>query len=281
MWEKGWRKEAKRAKLGRRKRRALYLNVLAAAFVVLAMAGGLTWASRAPALSVKNLDIHGSRALSHDVVREVVERMIDHPLAFALGRKNIVLYPRAAIARAILELDPKIASVDVSAVALDSVVVTLEERRPVALWCSASENVQAPCYFLDRDGYLFALAPEFSGPVFTRFYGPLSSAEPLRATLLDSTTFRSLIGFIEKVGELGLKTESLLVRDEYDYELLLTGGSKIFFARSDELSRVLENLSSVLSSETFKERGALSLEYIDLRFGNKVYYRYTKDSSAQ
>jgi hypothetical protein len=50
-------------------------------------------------------------------------------------------------------------------------------------------------------------------------------------------------------------------------------GSKILFARKQSSSEVLGNLKIVLESETFKDENRGDIEYIDLRFGNKVYFK--------
>jgi len=56
-------------------------------------------------------------------------------------------------------------------------------------------------------------------------------------------------------------------------ELYIDDGSKILFARKQRSSEVLDNLKVVLKSETFKNEDAGNIEYIDLRFGNKVYFK--------
>ena len=61
--------------------------------------------------------------------------------------------------------------------------------------------------------------------------------------------------------------------DDDDMELYMEDGSKILFARKQRSSEVLGNLKVVLESETFKDEDRGDIEYIDLRFGNKVYFK--------
>ena len=73
-----------------------------------------------------------------------------------------------------------------------------------------------------------------------------------------------------------LKPVWLLTKNDGDMELVLEGGSRILFSRSEDLRKALENLQALLSENVLgvpKEQLSLSLDYIDLRFGNKIFYK--------
>jgi len=72
------------------------------------------------------------------------------------------------------------------------------------------------------------------------------------------------------------------VQEDGDVKLYLSSftskmGPEIIFKADSNFEKIIENLQSVLSTEPlqsdFKNKYS-SLLYIDLRFGNKVYYKF-------
>ena len=89
-----------------------------------------------------------------------------------------------------------------------------------------------------------------------------------------------VIAFKNTLLDLGIKPTSLYLVGE-DIEIYLSSKSpyspKIIFKKDFNLEAISENLQTALDAEplksNFKNKYA-SLEYIDLRYGNKVYYKF-------
>jgi len=264
------------AKLGRRRRRLFYIKSAAGALLLLAVFSGIVTLSQVDGLQVKNINISGNSAVIDADLITLAERIGSGKYLFFFPKTNIALFPRANVAAAIQENFPQISQVTVATQGLTNLDIGVIERTPVGLWCgrgaSESQALTGRCYFLDEGGYIYSKAPDFSGPVFLRYYGLDGDPAPLRSQYLPPNTFRAMQLFLNGVRKLGLTPESFRLRDDVDYELWLDNGSKIFFSRNQDLNTVLLNLQSVVESDIFKGK-ADTLDYIDLRFGNKVYYK--------
>ncbi|MEK7145371.1 MAG: hypothetical protein AAB808_01350 [Patescibacteria group bacterium] len=61
-----------------------------------------------------------------------------------------------------------------------------------------------------------------------------------------------------------------------EYQIYLKNGGRLIISIADDLSKVLENLETILRSDNLKKalaRGGV-IDYIDLRYGNKVFYKF-------
>lgn len=264
------------ARLRARRRRALFVRGALTFAVALVLFGGSVWAARFPPLAVSGVSVLGAHTIPvADIERTVSDQMSGAYLAL-FPKSNTVLVPTDAIAAAILTAFPRIRSVDIARPGLNSLAISVHERSPYALWCGASRAAShdpTGCYFLDDSGRVFTEAPDFSGDVFFRYFGVIPG-DPINATFLAPGEFEELDLFVRSTRDMGVRPVALAVLGGPDAELFLEDGSRILFNRTGNLSEVLENLKSVLESDVFRERGTLALDYVDLRFGNKIFYKF-------
>jgi hypothetical protein len=243
--------------------------------VALILFGGSVWVARLPALVVSTVNVRGAVTIpAADVERAVTDQISGAYLAL-YPKSNRVLLPTHEVATALLAAFPRVRSVEVTQAA-QTVDVVLSERSPYALWCGekrVGSGDPTDCFFLDDSGYVFTEAPDFSGDVFFRYFGTINGG-PVGSLFLAPGEFEELDLFVRSAHDVGVKPVSLAVLDAPDAALHLSNGSKILFNRTGNLSDVLQNLKSVLESDVFRSQGTLKLDYLDLRFGNKIFYKF-------
>ena len=71
----------------------------------------------------------------------------------------------------------------------------------------------------------------------------------------------------------GIGVESLEVLNDKDFAIHSDDGAKLLVSFSQENDEIISNLKAVQGSKALRE-GEGELEYIDLRFGNRVYYKF-------
>ncbi len=100
-----------------------------------------------------------------------------------------------------------------------------------------------------------------------------------------------MLAFRDEVAGLGLKTYGLLVDPAGEYRLYLAPltadrkiHTKIIFNKKNDFTTIVENLKAALSTEPFAtefKKKFDTLSYIDLRFTNKVYYKFNEAGTTQ
>jgi hypothetical protein len=259
----------------RRKRIAIFFCVL-----VLALFGGFVYAARLPRFQIRAVNVSGNQVIdTEDIVTEV-DRVLAGNYMYVIPRRNAFFYPKQKIAAILSATFPRFKSVLVSRTDLNMLAVAVTELRGHALWCVEGD---ASCYFTDDAGKVVSLAPQYSGNVYPRFYGGSidpNDANPLGKTFIDGTIFQKLLDFGEKLTDLGFHVKGLVIgTDEENTFLLDLGGgttASVRFLKADDYKLLAANLASALP----KIEGDFSkLEYFDLRFDNKVYYKFSGDAS--
>ena len=279
----GGRKSPLRA----RRRRVRILFALVGVLAIVSTAYGISWISYLPRFSLLSVTVAGTENVSPRIVKAYIETRLFDSLYPFLSRQNIFLYPRAELEKQVTEYFPRIRTVEITREALlaKSVVVTVEEREARGRWCTGSGE----CYLLDESGFIFA--PEATSSPSTvqyTFTGTLLSAgSPARAPRAGGPVgqtflpehFLGVFTLLQELARAGFTPRGALVENlpaqagEQDFSIPLAKGYILRVSFGSELEKIVRNLELVLSSDALRGREN-ELEYIDLRFGNRVYYKF-------
>ena len=261
--------QAKRPSLRSRRRRSrLFIGVVAA--VLIAAAGyGVSYASYLPRFTIQHIEIAGAKDVSTELVHSLVEgKLASNSFAF-FSPSNIFLYPRAEIEAAVREQYPPVNSVSVSRESLFATAITvkIEERKAFARWCSET------CYALDESGFIFGAASDIPNVATPYDFGGAlaTSTEPIGQTFLPGR-FVGVVALLERLGQAGFSPERITMDGAQDFSVRLAEGYVINATFGSDVGTLVKNLELVLSSDALRGKES-QLEYIDLRFGNRVYYK--------
>lgn len=225
-------------------------------------------------LQITAIKVSGAEAVSGYRLTQTVSRELSGAYLSIFSKKNIIIFPRLGIEAAILAQFPRVANVAVARSGLSAVSVNIAERHPKFLWCGNSRSVASgDCYLTDETGLAFALAPEFSGQSYLK-YSNGETGDLISRTFKSAFNFRELTFFIESLKGAGIEVEEVISLSNGDLELYFKSGGKAILSSSQTLGRSFDNLISIWNDNNvnLKAIGA-KLDYIDLRFGNKVFYK--------
>jgi len=271
FWE---RKRVLRTRKKREENNKVLLQKCGATVLFVAIViGGIAYITHRPEINIQSVTYTGLSTLSEIEIRDSVERHLEGSYAFIFSKKNIALYPDDTIEAYALDTHKKIKDITLKRQSLTSLSIEIIERAPHALWCGDTKEEQfEKCYFLDNEGLIYTDAPMFTGNVFFIYYGYLDAEEPIGSQYISTEKFEQIQLFIELFESTSLTPVALYVKNENDAELYLEKGGTILFRHDGDFARMFENLETVLETEQFKDE-TLELDQIDLRFGNKVYYK--------
>jgi len=275
------RREALHSKeRAKRKKERLVGTLLLLGFVVVGLGALLFSVPRYPQITIDSIQIEGTDAVSKEGVLALVEGKISGTYAYFFPRKSIFLYPKAAVASAVLAYDPHIKQVDVSFDTFRSIKVSVKERKPFALYCGEAVASSTLCFFLDETGFIFATAPEFSGSAFIEYKDETtSSVHALGTRLVSLELFKGLSYVTDRLAKEGQKPLRVTLGVDERITVLLENDVKLYFKKTEDFARALDNFAALLLSSNFKGKGSdgkLLPGYVDLRFGNKLFYKIEK-----
>lgn len=257
-----------------RRRRVRAFVAFLLLLVLVGVGYGIHWVSYVPQLNIQEVTIEGASAVPQQLVKTFVESILDDGRYHLLSRSNVLFYPKKSIETGVVGFFPGIRSAVVThpAPLAQHIVVTVEERQPFAQWCGADDG----CYKLDDIGFIFASASSSESVRFARpyiFYGALPEEEPIGQSYA-SGHFAGILALLSVLQQQAPVTpESVALTDGQDFTVRFAEGFALKASFGADATLLARNLKLVLNSEELAGRES-ELEYIDLRFGNRVYYKF-------
>ena len=245
--------------------------------LLLGLAIGLSWI---PYLRIKTMHSVGTETLASTTVEEFVAKKIEGRSLFVLPRDNIVLYPKHEIEKGLLKEFPILKEAEIHADNLEAIRIEVQERHAKALWCGASSDETEGCRLMDETGFVYSpiLAGEL--PPFVRYTGAAttspgftSQTEPKQ--FVTPKEFLTLEALVDALNQNQKQTPivSVSVDEHYDARITFGEGFVLLFALKDAGKDVYERFTLALASTPFLNKTINDFEYLDLRFGDKLYFK--------
>jgi len=271
----------KSTRLAKRRRRAFVGRAFFAIFCLAGIWGAIYLLAGLKAITISNLDVSGAVSVPPAQITATAQPFLEGRYFSTVPKANIIFYPKSEIEKKILESFPQINRVDIGFENLHSIQIKISERVAEALWCqveleTAGKTGKENCFALDNGGFIFAPAPSIGSttPAFIKFYSDLRMTNPIGQTYTHPEYFQSLLGFAKDLNSLGFQVSAFVERADADFEAKLSTGSRLIFGRSADFSSILSNFKTIVSEPSFGGPEALAkIDYIDLRYGNKVFYK--------
>ena len=263
------------SRLRLRKRRRLLRVVVVFVVCVLLILLGLIGLTYVPALQIKTVSVSGAQTLSSSTIAAFAGERLRGSYWWVLPKSSIFLYPKRTIAESLMGKYPILASADVHAVDFQSIAVLVVERTPRALWCTSTNSVPSTsCLLMDENGVVYADAPIFSEPVYLAYTGVLTKST-LPKQFLTPQEFQSLSALVDAIAQKisDERVESVQVDNVRDVRVRFVSGFTLLFSLDDHGGDVFERLILALTAEPLTKHKLSKFEYLDLRFGDKLYYK--------
>jgi hypothetical protein len=276
--------------LKKQRRKALTNKVMVFCIIGIVLLSGLTYFSRSSKFRIEDIQVTGNKIVESDAIKNIILNDLAGYYLWLFPKSNFLIYPQDKIAADLASNFKRLDDIKIDAKGSTKLEVSLNEREGKYLWCGEDISDKADdCYFMDQSGYLFDKAPFFSGNVYFKFFGNLDGqSENKTGEYFMPGNFGSILAFKSTLANIGVKPAALLTKPDGDMEFYLSSslkaGPKIALRKDADLEKVSENLQAALDTEPlttdFKKKFS-NLEYIDLRFGNKVYYKFKSEPAHE
>jgi len=214
-------------------------------------------------LQVGTIEVYGAKTVNKDRVVSLAERKIKHGFLF-LESKSILLLNKKEIKKDILRDFPKIEDVKIKRSFPHKVIIYVVERSPIAVFC----NQNSHCYLLDKNGVIFDFAKN------NNFFVIKDNSERKKLELgnqvMSQGTISKILNIRDSVKIITL--ESLFIEEEHKFSFRSLEGPEIYFDLNEDTDQQIFDLNSFLK-KYFSNGGLEKVKYIDLRFGNRVYWK--------
>ncbi|MCX6713565.1 MAG: hypothetical protein NTV48_00460 [Candidatus Vogelbacteria bacterium] len=209
---------------------------------------------------------------------------------FFVPKDSVFFYQKDFILNFLRKSFPRLDSIEITSPELNSLKIVVTDKKPKLIWCEG-ENFSAKCFYLDDSGQTYSEAPNFSENIFFKLAGydlggkvglKVLTPEKLKRVATTLSFLAGILPELEKGGSsLKILQTKVLPADDFAVEIGANSSSttkfQILFNANRETEDLVNNLSSVLKNESFLaeiKNKQQRLDYLDLRFGRKIFYKF-------
>lgn len=278
----------------RRQKRIKNILIISAVIFILSLVIYLTNASF---LQIQQINVDEVQYSNRQDIELKIKEQLEGRFMGIFSLSNAIVFSRARISREIKNNFPSIKKVDVDLKGFSTIRVELEEYVSFALWCDipvtpaqtlihdeeGNEKTSvipqvvnsfnnANCFYMNEDGIIFAPAKYDSNTDIIKTFGKIAS-DPLRQSYSDKKTFKNLIEFSKLLRRLNIISDEIWTTNGEVYAFVTKENVKIYIDSKTDVTNLFDNLDTVIKRDAINQAQFLNIDYIDLRFGNRVFYK--------
>lgn len=253
----------------RRKIKIVKMVVFCILFLIILV--GLILFVRIPAFTISEIQVKGLQsANTQDVINEI-DANIGGSYALVLPKKNILFYPKDKIKSDLLNKFSTFADVSIRTIDTNKLEVTIVEKNAISVSCKTEQVILdktfIDCFFIDYNAKAFQPVigePDQSLSRYVDFNVNTTS------TVLSLITMDQVQKVRSNLSNKNLITEFIKLVDSksIEFKIVDNGKIKISLPVADDFISIL---NTALSTKLLA--GDAKFEYIDARFGNKVFFK--------
>jgi hypothetical protein len=273
------------AELRRQRRTALMGKITIITIGILFLFGAVIFLSRVGFMNIGEIKVEGNKIADAELISQTAKEAMSGKYLWLFPKTNTLIYPEKKVKEALEKNFKRLTDINLDLTGT-KLKITVAERVSVYTWCGLMPraNTKDKCYFTDKDGFIFEEAPYFSEEVYFKFYGgAFISDEDAMGKSFAPGDFPKFILLKKDLENIGLKPVAIYKVDDEDAEVLLSSKNErpdnaiINFKLSSNPDKISEDLGTALAAEPLKtefKKKYASLQYIDLRVGSKIYYKF-------
>jgi cell division septal protein FtsQ len=224
---------------------------------------------RADIVQINEIQVVGNQKITKTEIENLAHQMTQGSYLWLVPRSNILFFDEKALAQKIETAFPRIERVTVSKGLARDLEVSIIERQGDFGWCQTDNS----CYLMSKNGLIFleAKPEEIAGKLI--FKGQVTG-DPLWQNFASQKMLNDYLNTVTVLNGKQLQVSSIDV-ESADKSVFHTNLGDIFLNPEDDLALGVANALFLLEEVRTKNPTA-KFNYIDARFGNKVFYKLAK-----
>lgn len=228
---------------------------------------GIWYCTRFDSFTISEITASGGATISPVLIKQLAEKQLEGTYFGLIPKRFAYFYPKGEILSVVGGVE-RIKNVQIELLNHKSLSINYGEYSPNALWCK--EKGVDECLFIDETGYAFGQAPDLDGGSLLRFY-TLQDSPTKSKFMVQTEEYLAILELVTRLAESGWFVHSVEIDLARDIFFTLEGGGELKVTLKENVDKTLGYLNTVRESEKFKHLAPGNFQYIDLRFGTKIF----------
>ncbi|MFH0804226.1 MAG: hypothetical protein V1896_01340 [Candidatus Zambryskibacteria bacterium] len=257
------------SKIAKRNKTRRYAGLFLKISVPVIFIVGIVFLLRSNFLQVKSFEVLGANSISQESIKNTASAFISGNKLLFIPRSDILFLNKDKLATALLSNFTRIEKVTVNKNFFSkNITLSLTERQADFLWCSPTGE----CFNMTKDGLVFEKSnfAEASSDKIS-FRGSLEG-NPLMKNFATPAEMQNYLKLLKFFKDAGFEISSVNIESADKAVARSNVGDIIFNPGEADLSIPAQN-AILLINETRNKNPSALFNYIDARFGNKMFYK--------
>ena len=211
---------------------------------------------------IKEIRVFGNKKVTEKALQDLVNSKVERRIF--LPTKSIFLLNQKAIEKALLNEFPQVAKANLKRKLPNILILEIKERVGLAVFCQSDLS----CFEIDKEGIAFEPSEKENGLVI---FSGKDEKIFLGKKVIQKEDLKSILEIQRQLKELEIEIEKFFLEDK-KLTAKTTANFEIYFDLGGNVRDQLFNLREVWKEKILPENRG-ELEYIDLRFGNRVFFK--------
>lgn len=264
----------KNSELRRARRTKLFFVFL---LFILLVLGGVVGFLRKKEFQISEITVTGTKSLDSNIVIKTAQEYLNGHYAIIIPKTNTLLLSKSDLISHIFEQIPSIEKASVAFKAKNSIEIFVTEKKPSYVWCNTS------CYFVDDSGMIYEESPRFTNGIFVTFLGGQVEGDPIKKYFVSQEQFATLQKILSAIDQISIHVVGITIGENIEIHVdsirgnILGSTTTIIVTPTESAQTVTDALTLLMNDKSFMGNVAAKgklLQYIDIRFPDKIYYKF-------
>lgn len=245
------------------------LPLIGAILIILVLAGLMYWLFFSSCFAIETIEVQSSLNLPVDKIKTRVSEQVQSKRWKVVSQRNIFAFDSVELTQKISG-EFFIEKIYIKKDRPHKIVITSSEISREAVW--GTRNL---FYALDAQGIVLGTMSEAQIGDSLVIYDQSGGVPNPKEQIMDTAVLNFAVHLVQDEHIKILSPQFFIMEEAMAADLILKVGEgwKIYFDTKEDLNDQLENLNATLTHSIPPDKRN-TLNYIDLRFGEKVYFKY-------
>lgn len=223
-----------------------------------------------PTIQINQVKITGNFFVDTSEIEQKTNTLLDKKIIEIIPKRNIFIFSKKELERE-LKQNPAIVSVKIRKDFFHTLSIDIVEQEKEMLYCTSVEKTE--CYYVNKTGFMYARVDDMIIPEQEIIIYVENKNKQLKDTLIEENVYADIVLFVKNLAREQIKVREVYIKADGVVEFVNADTTKFIASIFDEFSKDFANLVALFQQQVITKEQLPEIDYIDLRFGNKVFYK--------